>query len=117
MASEQRDILLEVDGQAVGNADDWYSDYFLSDGIDQILVSAFNGDTANFVVYVLQETSNHSPSDLVPLEAVSLSTAGYYVAKATVQLNSDSFRLWVLNNDPTVSTNFNISIRILSRSA
>ena len=120
MTSQQRDILLDVNGQTVNHGSNWYTDAILSDGVAEVLVSVL-GNTQNFSVYVIHNTSSGTASDITPITVTTVSLpAGYstyYVARATVQLDSDNFQVAVFNTDTSVNASFNASVRVFSRSA
>jgi hypothetical protein len=99
----------------------WFSSPVLSDGIAEVIVSVMCDNTENFAVYVTQNTSSGTPSDSVPVpvsqQGLPFGYSLYYVAKATVQLDSDNFTVNVFNTDPSVDGLFTVSVRVVSRSA
>lgn len=122
MASAQRDILIEVANQEIANPGGlWTSALVLSDGIGDAVVAVSAANRPNFSAYVFQNTSGGvGVVDVVPLTVTSVTRPDgeeYYNAVATVQLNSDNFFVQVWNTDPSLDLFFNVSARVLTRSA
>lgn len=119
-----RDIILEVDNQEVAFGTDWQtSDLIDSQGIGEILVTFATEDTVNFTVYIKQYDSSGHLVDVVQLTTVevdfpsSFGEAPVFVAKGTVQLNSEKFWPMLYNFDTDTNLTFNASIRFAGRSA